>query len=137
MTTRLGRTLSRRPRARICRSGLFWPPRGFTSLAVAQLANFQDAAMVGGPDTVTISRVPVQDASGNVSYQDVFLQFDVDSAGNLTLSAGFPAVQPSPSLITSHFVPGTYVGPANLGKGNSWSRLAAPALVPGGAPRGR
>jgi hypothetical protein len=93
----------------------------------------QYSAMTGANNTVTISRVPVVNSSGQTVYQDVTLQFDSDDSGNLTLSAGFPIVTPSPNLLVSSFQAGRYTGPRSAASGKASITVNGPGVSTGGS----
>src|SRR5262249_5613692 len=59
--------------------------------------------------------------------------FDSDGDGNLTLSAGYPIVTPSPSLLSSSFQTGKYVGPRNAANGKASITINGPGVVNGGS----
>ena len=94
---------------------------------------FQYAAITGSANTITISRLPIVTASGQTVYQDITLQFDSDGDGNLTLSAGSPAVTPSPNLLTSSFQTGRYQGPRSVASGKAAITVSGPGVVSGGS----
>jgi hypothetical protein len=107
----------------------------FSTLARAtsgQYALFQYASITGSGDTITASWVPVVTSSGTTLYENVTLQFDVDSSGNLTLAKGSPTVVPAPIIQVSSFVPGIYVGPSNVGGGNACITVSGPGATTGG-----
>ena len=94
---------------------------------------FQYASLTGSGNTITISRVPVTNSSGQVTYQDITLQFDNDGNGNLTLTAGYPNMAPSPNLLVSSFQAGKYAGPRNVANGKAGITVNGPGVVSGGS----
>lgn len=94
---------------------------------------FQYAAITGSGNTITISRVPVVNGSGQTVYQDMTIQFDSDGDGNLTVSSGSPVTSASPNLLTSSFQPGKYVGPKNAANGKASITVSGPGVVSGGS----
>jgi hypothetical protein len=94
---------------------------------------FQYSAITGSGNTITLSRVPVVTASGDTVYQDVTLQFDNDGNGNLTLTNGFPAFNPSPGLQVAAFRTGKYVGPGNVLNGKAIITVSGPGVISGGS----
>jgi hypothetical protein len=94
---------------------------------------FQYAALTGSGNTITLTRVPVTTSSGQIVYQDITLQFDNDSSGNLTLTNGFPMFALSPSLQVSSFQTGNYAGPGSVANGNAVITVNGPGVVSGGS----
>jgi hypothetical protein len=80
-----------------------------------------------------MTRVPVVNSSGQTIYQDITLQFDSDSDGNLTLTAGYPIITPSPNLLVSSFQAGKYTGPKNVANGKAAIAVAGPGVSTGGS----
>ena len=80
------------------------------SLATAATpeAFFQSATITSAGNRIAVSRVPVQDAAGNITYKNVVLDFTVDAAGVLALADASPVITPAPTLITSAFKAGNY-----------------------------
>src|ERR1035437_6401491 len=93
----------------------------FVARAQGQIpsAMFQNSTLTGSGNTMTATRVPVRISSSLTIYVDITTQFNVDLNGNLTLSAGYPQIVPSATLLTGNFKAGTYVAPSTLfnGKG--------------------
>jgi hypothetical protein len=96
-------------------------------------ALFQQSTLTGSGNTITATQVPVVISSGITVYVNATLQFNVDSNGNLTLSAGFPQVFPAPALLTSSFKAGRYVGPGTTAFANFIVTVAGPGVLDGGA----
>lgn len=107
-----------------------WP---FVARAQAPYALLQNSAIIGSGNTITATQVPVVLGSGVTVYVNLKLQFDVDSTGNLTVSSGYPQVFASPSLLTSSFIAGTYVGPNSINNGENIITISGPAVTAGGA----
>ena len=105
----------------------------FVARAQAPYALFQNSAIVGSGNTITATQVPVVLGSGVTVYVNLTMQFDVDSSGNLTISSGFPQILPAPTLLTSSFVPGTYVGPSTILSGGMIITITGPGVTDGGA----
>src|SRR5581483_11794806 len=82
--------------------------------AAGPYALFQNATIASSGNSVMATRVPVVTSTGSVFYYDVTLLFVPGASGGLTLASGYPKVAPSKPLITSTFLPGTYVGPSNV-----------------------
>ena len=101
--------------------------------AAPPYALFQFASITGSGNVVTAAWVPVVTASGATVYKNVTLQFNVDSAGNLTLASGFPHVIPAPVVQVSSFMTGNYVGPSNVGGGKALITVSGPGVTSGGA----
>ncbi len=77
------------------------------AVAWAQTAYLQDSGIVGEGKTLSISRLPVADANGNFTYNDVVIGFSVSATGVLT-QAGKAKITPSPNPQTDGFIPGRY-----------------------------
>jgi len=75
----------------------------------------------------------VINSSGQTIYQDITLQFDADSDGNLTLTAGYPMVTPSPNLLVSSFQAGRYAGPRSAANGKAGVTISGPGISTGGS----
>jgi hypothetical protein len=99
-------------------------------------ALFQFSTLTGSGDTITATEVPVLTSSGTTVYKNVTTQFNVDSAGNLTLAAGFPQVVAASPPSFSSFKAGNYVGPATLGSGKFLITVGGPTVAPGGTTWG-
>ncbi len=107
-----------------------------TETALAQAATppytlFQYSTLTGSGNTITATQLPVVTAGGTI-YQNVTVQFDVDAAGNLTISPGFPQIVPSSRSIVSNFLAGNYTGPSNILSGNAKVTVAGPGVTSGG-----
>lgn len=75
--------------------------------ALAQARTYMEAATYGGAGNIMVlSRVPVVDGTGKISYKDVTIPFAVSSTGVLT--AGTAKVAASPGLAVGFFVAGKY-----------------------------
>lgn len=81
-----------------------------STLAVDPKIFLESSVIKGAGGIVKIIRVPVQDSAGAIKYLDISLSFDVDNAGNLSLSPGSPQITPSPNLKVGEFKQGVYVG---------------------------
>ena len=53
--------------------------------------------------------------------------------GNLTLASGYPQVSQAPTLLTSGFKAGTYVGPSSIAGGKALITVSGPGVTDGGA----
>ena len=96
-------------------------------------ALFQYASLTGSGNTITATQIPVVTATGVIVYENLTLQFNVDSNGNLTISPGYPQAIPAPVLITSGFKAGTYVGPSTILNGGMVINVSGPGVTAGGA----
>lgn len=94
---------------------------------------FQYSSLTGSGNIIKVTRVPVADSSGNITYQDITIQFDNDGNGNLSLSAGFPTMASSPGLVVSSFQSGKYAGPRNVANGKASIAVSGPGVVSGGS----
>ena len=83
------------------------------AIAAEPTAFFEDASIVGGRQTITVTRVPVTNSTGGVTYYDVDLGFAVDAAGHLTLAPDSPVITKSITLKTAHFKAGVYTSAAS------------------------
>jgi len=95
-------------------------------------ALFQNSALTGSGNTINATRVPVVISSSLTIYVDLTIQFNVDSNGNLTLTANYPQVAPSPVLLTGNFKAGTYVGPPTFLGGKALITVTGPGVLDGG-----
>lgn len=96
-------------------------------------ALFDQAILTGSGNTITATQIPVVTGSGAVVYLNAKLQFNVDSSGNLTIASGYPQVSQAPTLLTSGFKAGTYVGPSNVAGGKAIITVTGPGVTDGGA----
>jgi hypothetical protein len=96
-------------------------------------ALFQYASLTGSGNTITATQIPVVTATGVTVYENLTLQFNVDASGNLTIASGFPQIIPAPTLITSGFKTGTYVGPSTILSGTALVAISGPGVTDGGA----
>lgn len=93
--------------------------------ASAQAQAFMESATYGGAGNVlVVTRIPVRNSTGQITYKDVRLPFSVSAAGVLT--AGTPVIAASPILLTGNFVPGRYRN------GSDFFMLAGPGTGPNG-----
>jgi hypothetical protein len=103
------------------------------ALTTTPYSLFQYSTLTGLGNTIFAGRVPVANSTGTTKYYDVTIQFNVDSAGNLTLASGYPKVASSPTLIVSGFKAGKYVGPSNVLSGQAIINVSGPSVTSGGA----
>ena len=75
-------------------------------MAATPNAYFGSALITGANNRISVSRVPVINSAGAVTYKDLTFKFDVSSAGVLSMLAFNPTITASPSLITSGFKAG-------------------------------
>ncbi|WP_139559168.1 hypothetical protein [Methylotetracoccus oryzae] len=80
---------------------------GTTSAAPPDML-MQSANLSGSGNTLNVTRVPVRDSTGKVTYKDIALSFDVSNTGVVTLGPGSPVVTTSPSLNVAGFRAGIY-----------------------------
>jgi hypothetical protein len=92
---------------------------------------FQNSTLTGSGNTINATFLPVVLSTGTI-YENVTIQFDVDSQGNLTIAPGFPQVVKSPIFLTSKFMPGEYVGPSTILGGKALITVSGPSVAPGG-----
>jgi hypothetical protein len=103
-----------------------------TTTSVAPYSLFQYSALTSSTDTVNATRVPVVDSTGKIHYWDVSLLFDANSAGDLTLAAGYPKISKSANPNSANFKAGTYVAPSIDFGGTGIIVVAGPSVLPGG-----
>jgi hypothetical protein len=89
----------------------------------------ENAVLNGAGDTVVISRVPVMDSAGTITYQNISLIFRVDNAGILSLDQGSPVITFSPAIAIGAFQPGVYKGSVAT---DILYDVGSPAILPGG-----
>jgi hypothetical protein len=99
-------------------------------------ALFQFSTLTGSGDTMTATDVPVVTSTGSIIYKNVTAQFNVDSAGNLTLAKGFPKVVSASPPPFNSFEAGKYAGPGTLGNGKFAMIVGGPTVSPGGTTWG-
>lgn len=106
----------------------------FVARAQGQIpsAMFQNSTLTGSGNTMTATRVPVRISSSLTIYVDITTQFNVDLNGNLTMSAGYPQIVPSATLLTGNFKAGTYVAPSTLFNGKGLVTVGGPGVTDGG-----
>ncbi len=96
-------------------------------------ALFQFATLVGSGNTLTASRIPVVIGPGTTIFKNITIQFDADSAGNLTLSPDNPQISDAPPLQVSSFKAGSYIGPGSILDGKTPAFVDGPGAADGGA----
>ncbi len=82
------------------------------------------ATITAADNRLTVTRVPVINSAGAVTYKDVTLNFQVDAAGTLILAPA--TIAASPNLVTSGFMAGNYKDT----RGNTYS-VSGPSVIPG------
>jgi hypothetical protein len=101
-----------------------------TGHADSPAIDLQDATITGSNDTVTVERVPIRTAAGKIVYMDITTEYVTDGSGNISVAAGYPIIQPSKTLLSSHFKAGNYVTTIN---GNTYhATLGGPGIGPNG-----
>jgi hypothetical protein len=93
--------------------------------AVTPRAAFGSALITGAEKRISVSRVPVINSAGVVTYKDITINFEVSSSGVLTLAPFNPTITASPSLLTSGFKAGNYKD----GRGNKYV-VSGPSAIP-------
>lgn len=99
-----------------------------TNLAAAATtpnAYFESAVITGSGNYINVSRVPVVDSTGKVTYKDINIEFEVNNAGVLNMAAFSPTITASPALITSGFKAGYYKD----ARGNKY-QVTGPSVIP-------
>lgn len=95
-------------------------------------AVLQYSTLTGFGNSIAATWVPIVTANG-VIYKNLLLSFDVDTSGNLTVSAGYPEVVKAAPILISSFRAGKYVGPSTLYGGQMAIIVSGPSIAPGGA----
>ncbi|MGH8499436.1 MAG: hypothetical protein ACRERV_11615 [Methylococcales bacterium] len=80
------------------------------TLAANPTIFMQSATLNGASDSLTVTRIPVQDAAGNITYKNVAMKFNVDAQGRLSLRPGSFTITAAPNLLVGQFKPGVYQG---------------------------
>ena len=93
--------------------------------AVTPRAAFGSALITGADKRISVSRVPVINSTGVVTYKDITINFEVSSAGVLTMAPFNPTITASPSLLTTGFKAGNYKD----GRGNKYI-VSGPSAIP-------
>jgi hypothetical protein len=91
-------------------------------------AQFENSVISSTTNTVTAGRVPVINAEGVVTYDDITFVVDVDDNGVVTFGPTSSVVSSS-VLNVDHFEAGTYTGPG----GSPTIAVSALGVAPGGA----
>jgi hypothetical protein len=115
---------------------MVFPPATFVARAQSPqppYALFEYSALTGSGNTISATEVPVVTASGQTIYVNLDLQFNVDSAGNLTITPGYPKFTQPPTPLISSFMAGKYVGPSTIFGGNMIVTVSGPGIASGGA----
>jgi hypothetical protein len=94
--------------------------------AVTPRAVFGSSLITGADNRISVSRVPVINSTGVVTYKDVTINFIVDNTGVLTMPPFNPIITASPSLVTNGFKAGNYKD----GRGNKYV-VSGPSVIPG------
>lgn len=115
---------------------MVFPPTMFVAHAQSPqppYALFEYSTLTGSGNTITATEVPVVISPTQTIYVNLDLQFNVDSAGNLTLTPGYPKFTPAPLIMTDSFMAGKYVGPSTIYSGNMFVNVSGPGVTSGGA----
>lgn len=94
---------------------------------------FQYSTLTGSGNTITATWLPVVTSTGATIYKNLTIEFNVDSAGNLTVAPGYPQVVAATPPIISSFKAGRYVGPSTILDGNAAINVSGPGVTSGGA----
>jgi hypothetical protein len=98
----------------------------------APYAIFQDSTLTASGNTITATRVPVVTTGTTTVYENVVIQFDVDSSGHFTIAPGYPQYVRSATPQISNFLPGTYIGPSTVLGGKTSIVVSGPSIGPNG-----
>ena len=135
--TMFRRTLNlSRATALLAMAVMIFPPATFVARAQTPqppYALFEYSTLTGSGNTINATLVPVVTSSGQTIYVNLDLQFNVDSAGNLTITPGYPKFTPAPLIQTDSFVAGKYAGPSTIYGGNMLINVSGPGVTSGGA----
>ena len=100
----------------------------------------QSATINGASNVVTISRVPVLNGAGVITYKDISMGFIVDTLGNVTFNGAALRIVASPLLNVGAFKQGTYRGYRACDNSTSCPgstfKVGAPGVGPGGRTSG-
>lgn len=96
-------------------------------------ALFQYATITGSANAINAVRIPVVTGSGQTSYKDVTIRFEVDSAGNLAFAPEGSQVVDAQPMVVSGFKAGSYAGPGSVYGGKMLAAVEGPSALPGGA----
>lgn len=86
------------------------------ALAASPTAYFQYGGIVGENSQIYLSRIPVANSLGQITYYDGTISFTVSTDGKLSTPPTVTFIA-SPTLATAHFVPGRYYAPSNYNSG--------------------
>jgi hypothetical protein len=107
---------------------------GFTHAQVSLAAPtiyMQSATINGASNVITVSRVPVLNGAGVITYKDISMGFIVDTLGNVTFNNAALRIVASPVLNVGAFKPGTYYGYSGYNDGHTF-KVGAPGVGTGG-----
>lgn len=76
--------------------------------AQAQTIFMESAQINGTAGTIRVTRLPVQDAVGNITYKNITLPFSVSATGVVTLNTAGVRIIASPTILANTFKPGKY-----------------------------
>lgn len=108
-------------------AGLLAFPLSAQDIPVPQ-PRFQYAAITGSNNTITLTRVPVLLVGGTYAYQDLTLEFSIDTDGNWSLAKS--TIVASPELVVSGFKPGNYRPPkAYTDFGEGYISVSGPGVL--------
>jgi hypothetical protein len=96
-------------------------------------ALLQYSSLTGSGNTITATEIPVVAANGMTVYVNLVIQFNVDTNGVLSIAPNYPALTPAPTILTSGFRSGTYLGPSTYSAGKALINVAGPGATDGGA----
>ena len=80
------------------------------TLAAVPTIFMQSATINGASDALALTRIPVQDAAGKITYKNIIMAFDVDDQGKLSLRPSSFKITTSPTLLVGQFKQGVYQG---------------------------
>jgi hypothetical protein len=95
-------------------------------------ALLQYSTLTGTGNTITATWVPVVTSTGTV-YQNVTLEFTVESNGTLKVAGGYPKVVATPPVVVSSFEAGNYQGPSTVLGGLALISVSNPGITSGGS----
>ena len=125
------RCINSLPSVRLC--ALLMVSIGCAFAQTPPYALLQYSSLTGTGNTITATQVPLVIANGVTVYVNLTFQFAVDSNGVVTLVPGYPQEIPAPTILSSDFKGGTYVGPSTILSGGMIVAVAGPGVTDGGA----
>ena len=93
---------------------------------------FQDAGVATSTNTIDVTRVPVVNSKGTITYYDISLVFEQSGSGEPVLVSGSPVVATSAKPNSANFIAGTYIAPTGMFDNNGIITVSGPSALAGG-----